>query len=221
MDNLKRLEGKVIKSVSEDFDGENSYFIIKFEDKGKVNIVSFVRGDEGTAQLDIDLNGLKEEDLIGKKIIKVEEEFDGEYDYLYLYLRGGKKITISPFSSSPESTAGLDISLYSGSNIVAESLDENTYQQWGQYQMSKPQYEDFDPQKTIVVAIDPKKKRSFPKVIKDLKQIYNEVTLDLELTGEVQMPVIVVADEDATIEDVSNHLKEYIERGTVYTVDEI
>jgi len=149
MADLKKLEGKIIDSLSEDFDGKNSYLIIKFKGGGKLNIVSYIRGDEGTAQLDIDTGGLKPEEIVDKKIIKFKEEFDGEQDHLIIVLKGGNKIELTPFSSSPESTASLDTTVYSGDKIVAESLDENMYRKRGQYVMSQPQYEEEEPDEDL------------------------------------------------------------------------
>jgi hypothetical protein len=125
MDDLKRLEGKIIDSLKEHTDGENSYLIIKFKDGGKLNIVSFLRGDEGVAQLDIDTGGLKPEEIIGKQIVSFDEEFDGESDHLTINLKSGHKIHLTPFSSSSEATASLDTTVYSSKNVVAESLAEN------------------------------------------------------------------------------------------------
>jgi len=227
MNNLKRIEGKTIKSVSENTDGTNSYFIIKFEEGGKVNIVSFLRGDEGVAQLDIDLNGLNPNDLPGKEILKVEEEFDGEFDHLFLHLRGGKKIEITPYSSSPVSTASLDFTLYSGDSIVAEnnkmpgmkaklvteSLKENTYQKWGQYQMSKPQYES-GKNTTGVEIVHNANPGSEMFIFDKIAQHFDNVDIESGNT-------IVINDPEATIDEVSDLLYKYIENGTVYTVDYI
>lgn len=225
MNNLKRIEGKTIKTVSENNDGVNSYFIIKFEEGGKANIVSFLRGDEGVAQLDIDLNGLQPKDLLGMKIVKVEEEFDGELDHLILHLRGGKKLEITPYSSSPVSTASLDVTLYSGDNIVAESLEENMYQKWGEYPLSKPQYENGSEAQThknnnfvsITIQYDPKTERDIVNLLNkkfDMAKPFGGV-------GKDGYKIIDVFGDDATIENVSDVLYKYIENGTVYTVDEI
>jgi hypothetical protein len=142
MNDLKRLEGKIIDSVREDNDGASSYFVIKFEDGTKLNIVSYLNGDKGLAQLDVDTAGLKPNQFLGKQILKFTEEFDGEIDHLFMDLKGGHKIEFTPFSSSEDSTAGLETFVYSGDKIVAESLMENSYLKWGQYSMSQPQYEE-------------------------------------------------------------------------------
>ncbi len=66
MDDLKRVEGKTIQSIERNSDTENSYLLIKFKEGGKVNIVAYPNGDEGVAQLDVETNGLKTEEIVGK-----------------------------------------------------------------------------------------------------------------------------------------------------------
>lgn len=154
MADLKTLEGKIIDSLSGDFDGESAYMIIKFKGGGKLNIVSFLRGEEGTAQLDVDLGKLTPEEIVGKKIIGFKEEFDGETDHLSIILKGGHRIELTPFSSSPESTASLETTVYSSDKIVAESLDENMYLKRGQAVMNQPQYEEEDEESKCPRCLD-------------------------------------------------------------------
>ena len=144
MNDLKRIEGKTIKTVDQDFDGVNSYIIIEFKEGGKVNISSYPNGDNGVGQLDVELGELKPEDLIGKRIHSVTEEFDGANDFIVFTFKDTTKITITSFCSAEDSTAGLDITVYGSEKLVAESLSElfeNKYLQWGEYSMSQPQYE--------------------------------------------------------------------------------
>ena len=147
MDDLQRIEGKTIQSIEQNTDGMNSYFIIKFEEGGKVNILSYPNGDEGVGELDVELGGIKEEDLIGKRIHSVTEKFDGANDYIVIKFKDQSEMTITSFCSIPDSTAGLDYTVYSSENLVAESVDyyfnENTYSdaRKGQYPMHKIHFE--------------------------------------------------------------------------------
>jgi len=148
MNDLQRIEGKTIQSIDKEFDGKNSSIIIKFKEGDKVNISSYPNGDKGVGQFDVELGGMKEDDLIGKRIHSVTEEFDGTNDFLVFTFKDTSKMTITSFSSIEDSTAGLDISVYSSPNkLVAESLEElfeNSYTDArnGQYPMHNPQYEE-------------------------------------------------------------------------------
>ena len=51
MDKLKYLEGKIIKTVKEDFDVECSYIIIKLETGETINITGY-----GLGQIDIEIS---------------------------------------------------------------------------------------------------------------------------------------------------------------------
>jgi len=241
MADLSKLEGKTIDSIKENFDGINSFLIIKFQEGGKLNVVSYLGGDEGTAQLDIEMGSLKPQDLVGKQIIKFKEEFDGEYDYLDIFLKGGGKIKITAFSSSPNSTANLDTTVYSGDNLVAESnnqnkmktklvaesLDENMYQRWGEYPMSKPQYEsgeDYNPYadfttRVILVRTNPPGDEN---TLMDIYELLNDVYMGVGISRDYDdgVPVLEIEDDDASVEDVSDELTEYIQNGQVDTVDE-
>jgi len=143
MNDLKRLEGKTIESIDNNSDGKNSYLIIKFKEGGKLNLTSYPNSDEGVGQLDIDLRGVKEADLIGKRILSIIEEFDGANDFIIINFKDGGKLTVTSFSSSEDSTAGLSATVYSAEKLVKESLDENSYKnaRKGQYPMYQPQYE--------------------------------------------------------------------------------
>jgi rRNA maturation protein Rpf1 len=222
MDELKKIEGKTIKSFEKDFDGIYSYIIIKFEEGGKINITSFPE-DDGVGQLD--LFGLKEEkEYIGKRINKVVEEYDGANNYLIFKFKDGSEFTITSFSSGEEGYAGIDITVYSSEKLVVESLDElleNTYSdsRHGQYPMYKPQYESGEDEiKKIAIVLS---KRGFPKrIFNELKKYYDDVKLNLEL-GDGKIVVIVVNDLTASIEDISDLLYKDIENGIVSTIDEI
>lgn len=120
MDDLKRIEGKSIKSIERDSNGENSYLIIKFKEGGKMNVVSSPSGD-GVGQLDVVGDGIKLEDSIGKVIHNVIEEFDGENDYLILNLKGGGKININAFGSSESSNAVLSVDVYVEPKTITEN----------------------------------------------------------------------------------------------------
>ena len=223
MDDLKRIEGKTISEIDENFDGVNSYIIMKFEEGGKLNISSYPNGDEGTGQFDMDVSKLKDKGVIGKRIHEIREEFDGASDYLTFLFKDGSSIKITAFSSSTEGTAGLDYTVYSENKLVAESLNENKYRQQGQYALAQPQYEAgaYNPANVIAVLINSKHKMAFMKIIKELKSLYDNVHLDLELGGALNGPVITIEDEKASVESVSDDLYKYIENGIVYTVDEI
>ena len=127
MNDLKRLEGKTIESIDNNSDGKNSYLIIKFKEGGKLNLTSYPNSDEGVGQLDIDLRGVKEADLIGKRILSIIEEFDGANDFIIINFKDGGKLTVTSFSSSEDSTAGLSATVYSAEKLVKESLDENAF----------------------------------------------------------------------------------------------
>ena len=127
MNDLKKLENNIIKSIKEDSSGKSAFAVIKFNSGAKLHIISYLNGNEGVAQLDIDTGKLKTEDIIGKKVISIVEEFDGESDHLIIKLSGGYELLFTAFSSSPDSTASLKTSIYSGKKIVAESLEENNY----------------------------------------------------------------------------------------------
>jgi len=91
MDNLKHLEGKTIETIEEDFDGENSYIIIKF--------------------------------------------------------KTGEKLNVTAYSSSEEGTGQIDTHVYTSNKLVKETLEgkeKNGYLRFGEYPMSKPQYESDD-----------------------------------------------------------------------------
>jgi hypothetical protein len=125
MNDLKRIEGKTIASIEKEFDGVNSSIIIKFKEGGKVNISSYPNGDDGVGQFDVELGELKEDDLIGKRIHNITEEFDGSNDFIVFTFKDTSKMTITSFSSSEDSTAGLDITVYSDPDkLVAENLNE-------------------------------------------------------------------------------------------------
>lgn len=138
MDDLKRIEGKSIKSIERDSNGQDSYLIIKFKEGGKINIVSSPSGD-GVGQLDVIADSIKIEETIGKSIHNVIEEFDGEHDFLIFNLKGGGKITVTAFGSSEATNAVLSVDVYTEpkkiaenqinqynmSNMVAESLPES------------------------------------------------------------------------------------------------
>lgn len=124
MDNLKKLEGNTIQSIKENTDGKNSYFIIEFNNNTKLTIISYPHGDKGVANLDINLNKMKPEELIGKQVMEFKEEFDGVNEHLTIKFKDNTNIKLSPFSSIDDQTAGLDYTIYLGNKIVAESLEE-------------------------------------------------------------------------------------------------
>lgn len=136
MDDLKRVEGKTIKSIERNDNGKKSYLIIKFTEGGKMNISAYPNGSEGSGQLEVETYGLKTEDIINKKIRSVIEEFDGTNDYLKINLKDGGLISISAFGSSEKSNASLSVDVYvenikiaEMANLVAESFEEF----WPQY----------------------------------------------------------------------------------------
>lgn len=168
MDDLKRIEGKTIKSIERDTNGADSYLIIKFKEGGKVNIVSSAAGD-GVGQLDVVTEGIKIEDAIGKIIHSTIEEFDGENDYLILNLKTGGKITVNAFGSSESSNAVLSVDVYveskkiaenkisqdSMKKFVAESLDESLeLNEMGRRGRPRKQSAEFDMDKPSIENID-------------------------------------------------------------------
>lgn len=222
MHSLERIFGKTISDFKEDFDGKNSYIIMKFEDGGKLNISAYSNKGEGTGQFDIDTSQLKNDGIIGKRIHDVKEEFDGLSDFLTFIFKDGSKLTITSFSSSEEGTAGLKTNVYSADSIVAESLEElfeNRYMDArnGDYQLHEDG--EYNPNIVIGIIINPRYKMEFIQVIKKLKSEFETARLDVELTGEAKAPVITV--DNATVEDVSDFLYQEIQDGIVYTVDEI
>lgn len=133
MNDLKRIEGKTILNIERDYDGNNSYMIMKFKEGGKANISAYPHGDDSAAQLDIFTSGLKTDDLVGEQIQNVIEEYDGMNDYIYFIFKNGGKLSVSAFGSSEESGAGLSIDVYldpatirESYNLVAESFKEAT-----------------------------------------------------------------------------------------------
>jgi len=222
MHSLERIFGKTISDFKEDFDGKNSYIIMKFKDGGKLNISAYSNKGEGTGQFDVDTSKLKGDGLVGKRIHDVKEEFDGLSDFLTFIFKDGSKLTITSFSSSEEGTAGLSTNVYSADNIVAESLEElfeNRYMDArnGDYQLHEDG--EYNPSVVIGVIINPQHKMAFIEVIKKLKQEFETAKFDVELTGEAKAPVITI--EGTTIEDVSDYLYKEIQDGIVYAVDEI
>jgi len=123
MDAYKALENKTIKSFEQDFDGENSYVIIKFNDGSKADIVAFPHGKEETAQIALTPYKTTEDKLVGKKIASVKEEFDGEDEHLTLEFKDGSGLDITAYSSGEEDTAGLSVDVYSAP--VKESTKKN------------------------------------------------------------------------------------------------
>ena len=123
MDVYRALENKTIKSFEQDFDGENSYVIIEFNDGSKANVVAFPHGENETAQIVLTPHNVTEDRLVGKKITSVKEEFDGEDEHIMLEFKDGSGLDISAYSSGEEKTAGLDLNVYSAP--VKESAKKN------------------------------------------------------------------------------------------------
>jgi len=146
MDDLKHLEGKAVRSIEQNNSGLNSYIIIKFTDDSKLNISSFPHGDIGVAQLDIELDGIKIEEMKNRKIISIEEEFDGEMDKIIVNFASGGRMVVGSFNSKEDATSGLETTVYveNKKKLVGESLDENEYKtgENGNYIMNSPQYEE-------------------------------------------------------------------------------
>jgi hypothetical protein len=136
MNELKRIIGKTISSVEKDFDGQNTYIIMKFKEGGKINICGYLSGGEdGVGQLSADYHGreidIKKQgdDLIGSKIRVIEEDYDGENSYLRIKFDGGSELLLTSFSSDENATAKIDINVYESNNdnstrakLVKESL---------------------------------------------------------------------------------------------------
>jgi hypothetical protein len=239
MNDLNRLEGKIIKDISENSDGKTSQLIIKFEEGGKLNIVSYPNGDKGVGQLDIELGNLSKDDLIGKRIHTIAEEFDGINDFIVINFKDGNKMTVTSFCTAEEGSASLDTYVYSSDNLVAESLEENMYtdDRNGEYPLNKPQYENgYEPGTygnkdeymknlykkdgnfvSIVIKSHPRTDNMILRMLNDEFQLAKYAGG----VGSGGVRIIDVFDEDATVENVSDLLYKYIEKGTVLTVDNI
>jgi len=125
MDDLKRIEGKSIKSFKTNRSDKSTTLIIQFTEGGKINIVGYPNGEAGTAQLDIMVDKIKIDDIIGKRIDVVVEEYNGDNEYLIIKLRGGGSLIISAYCSSEDETASLKTTVYSSDEIVKESKIKN------------------------------------------------------------------------------------------------
>ena len=155
MNDLKSLDQQTIESAKVTRKDRTSSLIMKFEEGGKVNFSAFPHGESGVAQLDIDLGGIKEEDLPGKRILSSVENFDGKEDSIHITFKDNTKMIISASNTLANATAGLKTNIYTGDNmsiekpgLVGESvnyyLKENSYLQKGQSAMSNMQYESED-----------------------------------------------------------------------------
>ena len=147
MDDLKHLEGKAVKSIEQNNAGLNSYLIIKFTDDSKLNVAGYPHGDNGVAQLDIELEDVKIEEIKNRKIYTIEEEFDGDMDKLIINFKKGGKMVIGAFNSKEDATAGLETTVYveNAKKFVRECLEENEYKdsRWGYPTIfMSPQYEE-------------------------------------------------------------------------------
>jgi len=146
MDDLNHIEGKAVRSIEQNNSGLNSYLIIKFTDDSKLNISGYPHGDKGVAQLDIELNQIKLEEIKNRKIANIVEEFDGQMDKLRIKFKGGGEMIVGAFNSKEDATAGLETTVYveNKKKLVAETLQENEYKdgRWGKYIMNSPQYEE-------------------------------------------------------------------------------
>jgi len=76
--------------------------------------------------------------------------------------------------------------------------------------------EQLEEDKSVIIDLqsDPRKNG---RILKILKQFYSDVRLGG--IGENGSTIITIHDLDANIEDVSDELAEYIEDGTIYSVD--
>jgi len=85
--------------------------------------------------------------LEGKTISTIEEDFDGENSYIIIKFKSGEKLNVTAYSSSEEGTGQIDTHVYASNQLVKETLEgkeKNSYLQFGEYLMSKPQYENDD-----------------------------------------------------------------------------
>lgn len=125
MANLKSIETKTIKEFERSTSGENTTLKIVFEDGARANIVAYPNGDTGVAQLNVETNGLKVGDIIGKRVNSIIEEFDGEVDKYIIILDDKKKVVgkiiVNAFGSSEELTAGISISIHLDDVAIKES----------------------------------------------------------------------------------------------------
>ena len=157
MDDLNHIEGKAVRSIEQNNSGLNSYLIIKFTDDSKLNVSGYPHQDNGVAQLDIELDGIKLPEIKNRKISTIEEEFDGQMDKLIIKFKQGGRMVIGAFNSKEDGTAGLETAVYveNKKKFVKEALEEDLGKKppamyptgrAGNYIMNSPQYEDLDPE---------------------------------------------------------------------------
>ena len=146
MDDLRHIEGKAVKSIEENNTGLNSYLIIKCTDGSKLNISGYPHGNRGVAQLDIELEDIKVEEIKNRKILTIEEEFDGQMDKIIIKFKDSGRMVVGSFNSKENETAGIETTVYieNKKKLVGESLLENEYKtgENGDYIMNSPQYEE-------------------------------------------------------------------------------
>lgn len=189
MNNIKSIEGKIVKSISTKTIGTSSTLMIIFTDGSKINIVASINGEEGVAQLDVDLNGKNPKDAVGQKVINVIEKFDGEKDYIIMKLKSGIMLTVSAFCTSEKSTTNLNTFVYASDKIVKESIIENEYPKRGRYPLSAPQYKNTE--------------KNEPETwIKNDKSIAKEIFNDLEIWLKKHN----IYDENEELEEIESWL---------------
>lgn len=195
MDDLKHLEGKAVRTIEQNNSGLNSFIIVKFTDDSKLTISAFPHGDKGVAQLDIELENIKLEEIKNQKIVSIEEEFDGEMDKIIINFKNGGKMVVAGFNSKEDATAGMETSVYveNRKKLVGESLDENEYKdgRHGDYIMNSPQYEEEEPEPE--------------KFVKETYDEYDELNLD-DLDSEEDIEAISVESPDL-MTAIENELK--------------
>ena len=218
MNDLKRLEGKTIKDIKESSDGKNSFIIINFKEGGKLNITAYPNGDKGVGQLDVDFGSLSEEELQGKRIHTIQEEFDGVNDFINIALKDGNEIKISAFCSSEDVTAGIDTFVYSSDTLVSESLHENMFmnQRNGDYVLANAQYENSETDVVEILVLY----KSRTSVDSLLDQFFDGVEL-LPGVNANGIRRIIIKDPKASVDKVNDVLHQYVKKGIIYNVEEI
>lgn len=192
MNELKRAIGKTISSAEANFDGANSYVILKFKEGGKMNITGYVSGGEedGVGQLDAQYHGVdfdikkKGNELIGLKIRAIEEDYDGDVAFLRIKFDGGSELVLTSYSSDDTNVADISVDIYESfkAKFVNESLEDDP--EWLS-DGSGPK-DDYDPKNEAIYLL----RKEFNALVKKYKEegtltydqimdeIYNIVTQD-------------------------------------------
>jgi hypothetical protein len=72
----------------------------------------------------VELNNIKLEEIKNRKILTIEEEFDGQLDKLRIKFKTGGEMVLGAFNSKEDATAGLETTVYveNKKKLVAETI---------------------------------------------------------------------------------------------------